>query len=459
MFLALIGLSILSCKKDDPVIHQVKTGIINDDNYTGEGTLSLLYSIDAGETFSKDLESVADGTPVIIKVNNGIEDLTTEGFSFDWAATSPSVDNKNAEKVTINVNATLQAVVTVADKTNDIQPGTINDDNYTEGGTLTLLYSSDGGTTFSSDLSSVPVGSSVIIKVNNGTEDLTAEDFSFDWSGTTPSVDDNAAAQVTVTVNTALTVSVAIADVNTLIVSSASDGQFYTINSSDGALTSLYPFSYNGSDLLGTRGFVYHYGQQKYYVTTDNKNGGGFYTIDPATKLATFIDDENSGPWNDAMSNLVVMPNDSIFATNYTKIFIFGTDGNQGREFDPGDSGIDFCCGQAMVVNDTNDGVIIASDGNKSILLASVGYDGTSEQGISVDNLIDFPSTVETNSEDLYPKAFARATDGSVYVLLFNYDTSETYFAQIDFSAGSMTYISTFTEKFNTLASVPNYLL
>ncbi len=341
----------------------------------------------------------------------------------------------------------------------EIKPAVINADNYTKGGTLSLLYSSDAGASYSADLGSVAAGTPVLIKVNNGTEDLTAEDFSFDWSGTTPSVDDNAAAQVTVTVNAELTVSVTIADINTLIVSSASDGQFYTIDSSDGALTSLYPFSFNGNDLLGTRGFVYHYGQQKYYATTDNKNGGGFYTIDPATKLATFIDDEISGPWNDAMSNLVVMPNDSVFASNYTKILIFGTDGNQGREFDPGDNGIDFCCGQAMIANTSNDGVIIGFNGEKLIKTALVGFDGVSEDGSDIDDLIGFPSSIETNTEELYPKAFAKANDGSVYVLLFNYNTKDTYFAKIDFSAASMTYISTFTEKFNSLASVPNYLL
>ncbi|RLD21153.1 MAG: hypothetical protein DRI71_09535, partial [Bacteroidetes bacterium] len=53
---------------------------------------------------------------------------------------------------------------------------------YTMGGTLAFLYSLDDGETFSSELPPIPIRSELMVKVNNGTDDLTADDFIFDWS-------------------------------------------------------------------------------------------------------------------------------------------------------------------------------------------------------------------------------------------------------------------------------------
>jgi hypothetical protein len=92
------AVALQSCKDDDEPVFQISTPTLETSNYTGTGTLTLLYSTDGGATFSPNLPSnLENGTKVLVKINNGSEDLTDDDFTFDWSGSTPAPANTTAD--------------------------------------------------------------------------------------------------------------------------------------------------------------------------------------------------------------------------------------------------------------------------------------------------------------------------------------------------------------------------
>jgi len=84
--------------------------------YTMGGTLALWYSLDDGETFSRDLPEVPLRAELMVKVNNGVADLTLESFTFDWSASSIAPDSATQDIVIFKVFEEIEDIsVTVTE--------------------------------------------------------------------------------------------------------------------------------------------------------------------------------------------------------------------------------------------------------------------------------------------------------------------------------------------------------
>jgi hypothetical protein len=359
----------------------------------------------------------------------------------------------------------------------DVGSATINDDNYTGGGTLKLLYSTDGGTTYSETAPRFEKDKTVMVKVNNGTADITSDDFTFDWSGSSLAPSDAADDVASfVTSNEDLIVDVTVSDIMTLITSHRTTGKFYSVNPTNGDTTFLFKPTYNGATLNDVRAFVYHPTMNKYYasvnsyVNQDGVQAGYLYTIDPSTKVATRINenDGNGGQYAiwDAIVNWAVAADDSLIALgdfngDGNGIVKFGTNGGRGlRTIEA-----DVCCGLGMIYERSSSTFTVASGWNtyyNEVEIMNIsGADGKQNGSDMVYNFSGFTDSFA--SEYLYIKAMAQDKEGNIYGLLYPTSLKKTYFVKIDLAAKKISYIRTLgangSNQFNNLTLVAKHLL
>ena len=339
----------------------------------------------------------------------------------------------------------------------------IDETMYTLGGTLEFQYSTDNGATFSSDVpTNLKKNSTLIVKVNNGTLDLSDDDFDFDWSNSTPAPADSEVDQATFTIDGNVIINVKISDLWSLITSRRDTGLFQELNKTTGATDDLFTFSFNGGDLTGVRAFTYHFNQESYYASTNTNEGGDLYKIDPATRIATKINDNDGavGAVWDAVVNWAVAADDSLvsigdFNADGNGIVKFGVDGGQSSKI----AQADICCGLGMIY--ANSKFTLANDPNNGeIDIDELELDGTLTDVTEISTLNSFPSDI---SGDWLPvRNMAQDMDGTIYALMFNDDTDETYFITIDITGETATYIATLTavrsEAYHSLTFVPSYL-
>jgi hypothetical protein len=376
-------------------------------------------------------------------------------------------------KFTVLLLAAVVALQSCDDDESGIKLGssTINRDQYTAGNTLVLIYSADNGANFSTTLpDGVKKGTKVLVKVYNGSKELLANDFAFDWSGSIPAPTD-ATADVAefVTGSEKLTVNVTVKDKITLITSHRSTGRFYSLDQAEGDTTYLFTPTFNGDPLKSVRGFVYHYNKELFYVTQNTDVGGYLYTIDPSGKTASRInenDGENGADVWDAVVNWAVAADDSLisvgdFNSDGNGIVKFGTDGKRSTKT----AEVDICCGLGMIHDaatakmqvasswDTDDGELIFHE----ITDAGVVTDTT-----SITTMQNFPSDISGYWLTLRSMA-KNKYDNTVYGILYIDSTKATYFVKVDLAGKSVTYIATLgtnnNNQFNSLAFVPNYTL
>lgn len=349
---------------------------------------------------------------------------------------------------------------------------TINTDDYTGGGTLKLLYSTDGGETWSESFDNVYRGETFMVKVNNGTEDLSADDFNFDWSGSSATPTSDGGTATFSPVNKNINVVVKVSDVMTLITSHRSTGKFYSIDETSGDTTFLFKATVDGATLREIRGFVYHPTKNLYYAST-NASGpfaGKLFTINPATKVATMINanDGNDGEYEvwDAIVNWAVAADDSLVAIgdfngDGNGIVKFGTDGGRGLETIQ----VDFCCGLGMFYEG---GTMWIGTGERTddmeIEIMQLNEDGTL-LGSDIINVFEGFEEDETFVADQWftLKGLARDDDGKTYGLLFGDDEDITYFVEVDVAGKKITYINKLGESnadsFNTLYAIAKHRL
>ena len=360
----------------------------------------------------------------------------------------------------------------------NILNSTINDDGYTMGGALVLLYSIDDGESFTSELPvEVPMRTELMVKVNNGTVDLTSDFFTFDWSVASVEPDSGTLDIFTFKVFGEISdISVTVNAKATLITSHRSTGQFSSIGAT-GTITPLFTATSDGNDLGNVRGFVYHDNEGQFYMsqaswTVNGANRKGFlYTIDPTTKVSTIINANNGAGgaaiW-DAVNNWGVAEDDSLmgygdFNGDGNGIVKFGTDGGRAASTLQVDN---VCCGLGMLFRAASSEMIIGNGAiasNGEVIIDRIDMNtGLVTNVITTSNLVDFP--IDISSEWLTMKALAQLDDGTIYGILYPYNILSSYFVKVDMSTSpAVTYISTLGEgkanQFNMLAYVPNYSL
>jgi hypothetical protein len=105
---------------------------------------------------------------------------------------------------------------------------------------------------------------------------------------------------------------------NVMVVYNSDTGVFSSINLSNGALTSLGSFTYNGETLTGLRDIVYNSTNQTIYASSRSSsslNNGAIFSVDPQTLEATMLNDNADDDWY-ALPG-IEMNNGKIFGTVY----------------------------------------------------------------------------------------------------------------------------------------------
>lgn len=344
---------------------------------------------------------------------------------------------------------------------------TIDDGDYTGGGTVNFLYSTDEGKTYQNTVPQLHEGDLLMVKLNNGTADLTTDDFNFDWSFSSLQPEDPTAAVARYIAKTSnFQVYVVVKDKVLLVTSHRSTGVFYSLDTLTGAKAELFTPLYNSAPIAGTRGFVYHTEKDKFYASTSTNEGGTIYEIDPATNAATVINDNNSetGPEWFAIANFVVLPDDSLMGIgrlndpDHYALMKFGTDGKKSPRSFP----LDVCCSLGMIYNNNTEELIIADDPDEgSIRLVRSEVDGETIDTRDIYELENFPTDV--SALWLPTRSMAMDRDGKTFAIMFNDNTKESYLVRINTDVPSVTYIATLgadaNNQYNTLAFIPRHAL
>jgi hypothetical protein len=351
---------------------------------------------------------------------------------------------------------------------------TINEDAYTAGGTLKLLYSIDNGTTFTETLNDFKNGAKILVKINNGTVDLTSDDFTFDWSGSSPAPTSTTSdvAEFTATAANS-TINVKVTDIWSLITNNRTSGKFYTLDKATGVTTEAFTPMYNNTVLKEVRGFVYHptkklyYASLNSYVNQDAPQSGFLFTIDPATKVATKINgnDGNNGAYDvwDAIVNWAVAADDSLvaigdFNNDGNGVVKFGTDG--GRSLKTAQS--DICCGLGMIYDVKTSLFTIANYSNTTgVRIQTLDLQGNLTADKDITTFTGFTNDPSVNTVAL--KTMAKDKDGVIYGILFDTVAKKSFFVKVDLTALTITYIATLgadnANQYNSLTFIAKHLL
>lgn len=165
-----LGLSLINCGKDDSptptdddmpteTFYNIASATINDNAYTAPEAMSLMYSIDNGESYSAEQpEDMSTGDELWIKINNGSEDINEDDFYFDWSNSTPVPANADKSIATFVVQQANPIInVAVEDK---VELLVVN----RQSGEFSIIDISDGGMTPSF---TVLVGETGLLRIRN----------------------------------------------------------------------------------------------------------------------------------------------------------------------------------------------------------------------------------------------------------------------------------------------------
>lgn len=264
-----------------------------------------------------------------------------------------------------------------------------------------------------------------------------------------------------------------------LITSHRQTGVFYKIDKKTGETTEIFTPTYNGGTLNEVRAFVYHPGTKHFYVSAhsetyvDGVPSGLLYSIDPKTKVATLFNDndqDNDGnaDWY-AINNWAVAEDDSLIGVGYFRsggayysgsgILKFGTDGEPASKL-LGE--LDIYEGNGLLF-DKGTGIMQVGNGADAIegevIISKIDIDNPNviDVNTSITTFTGFPD--DLSATYLYVKAMAKDKNGTVYGILFHYDSGISYFVTIDITGKEITYLSTlgadYDNQYNSLAFIP----
>lgn len=260
---------------------------------------------------------------------------------------------------------------------------------------------------------------------------------------------------------------------NVLIAGNRTTGKFYTVDEKTGTTKEIFTPTYDGTTLNEVRAVVFHPKKNLYYIsqnsyTLDNNTQLGYlYTLNPTTKVATRINQNNgvNGVVWDAIVNWAVAADDSLisvgdFNGDGNGVVKFGTDGVRSKKTVQAS----ICCGLGLIYDSKTNKFIVSNDGgykNKVVISDLDAATGALTNQRDVITFTGFPEDFSVSS-NLSLKAMAQnGSTATVFGLLYNGISAsrKTYFVKIDLTAKSMTYISTIgadiNNQYNNLTYVP----
>lgn len=96
----------------------VANAVIDKAGYTAPEELTFLYSTDGGDSYSADKPTdLTEGDEILVKINNGIMDISKDDFYFSWIGSNPVAKTSEIALAKFVVGSTdLAIVVAVVDK-------------------------------------------------------------------------------------------------------------------------------------------------------------------------------------------------------------------------------------------------------------------------------------------------------------------------------------------------------
>lgn len=238
-----------------------------------------------------------------------------------------------------------------------------------------------------------------------------------------------------------------------LVVGSMFTGQFYTVDVNDGSLTELFIPTLGGDDLLNVRSLVYHPGEKKYFALLTRQSGAKLVSIDPATKVATVINDNTVNPWYQ-LSSMFVANDDSLFAVGdfgdpgegFTK---FGTDGERSDQIIINENGM--CCGYGMIYFPKQKQIVVANGYDQPYPYdGTINFDTYSKDGEYVNTFTIVNEDITGFTDDLSTdflaiRSMASKSDsntGDIYGVMIAYNLGYSYLVKIDLQARTVSWVA-----------------
>jgi hypothetical protein len=351
---------------------------------------------------------------------------------------------------------------------------------------LTLMYSRNFSTYVEEEeLGPVREGTKIWVKVYEADtkEALSSSEFWFDWSKSSPAPVQTIGSVAEFDVKADLDIRVQVFDAYDLV-GVRDDGTLHhidkekgtlRIDKQSGALKPLFTAMYEQQPITSMQAFVYHPKKRLYYTSVEGVSssagvdGGYLYTINPVTKAATRINENNGANGINQWENVyswVIGKDDSLisigdFELDGYGVAKFGANGNRARTI----RNAEICCGVGMIVDSLTNQLMVANGlVTGYVEIQSLNSDGSRLNSTRLYDFKKFTTNVASNRLTLV--GLTRDHDGTIYGIMRATDntTLETseYFVKVDVQAGSVTYVSKLSGpgefRFNSLALVPKYL-
>ncbi|HDR88747.1 MAG TPA: hypothetical protein ENN63_03855 [Bacteroidetes bacterium] len=348
-----------------------------------------------------------------------------------------------------------------------VNAGVIDDEEYTAGGTLSLLFSTDDGSSWVADPGKVEEGSVVMVKVSSGDMDLTSDNFEFDWSASEPApanpTDDVAVFQVEGT----LTVSVKVTDILDLVVVKRSDGTVHRVNTTTGQLTLKGMIVHDSEPLAGLRGLVYDPATGMCFSSATAQGNGCFYSVNMKTGEASLLNNNIESAW-DGIADLILAPDGNIMGVIYSNIEYCMSLVTFNKS--TGVAGTHY---PVMLDNDkethwSSGGLTYGSSDDQVIIGAwsEVLKAGTNGQ---ISQYISLQSTTNIDATSAALMDLEKARDGTIYAMVWDESKYDLGLVTLDVATGAMTEIGLLmdgetrsdlsTHGYHCLAFVPRHIL
>jgi len=241
-----------------------------------------------------------------------------------------------------------------------------------------------------------------------------------------------------------------------LVVVKRSTGVLYTVDKSTGNLTQIGALTYNSEPLTGLRGLVYDPDTEKCYGGATDDGGGGFYSINISTGVATLLNDDPDDDWY-GIADLLMAVDGNILASLYSKmtgnssLVIFnkatGEDGTHNSITD-GDDELE-----------TSGGLTYGSSATELIL---GGFDEIYYSSLTglVSDTIPLIKTVNID-KFVAVMDLEKDSDETVFAMLYEYDDDTQYLVKLNAGTGEISELSVLTTEgiktggYHCLAFIP----
>ncbi len=347
----------------------------------------------------------------------------------------------------------------------DVTEAAIDDSGYTALNELILEFSVDDGNSYSEELpTDLEEGDEINVKINNGTKDIGTDDFTFDWSTSSPQPLDPTAAEVKFVVGkNDLAISVAVLDKMTFVVSERTSGQFYSLDPTSEvvALAPAFAIMQVGDTLKRVRSMTYNSIGGKLYVsnTPSGPDKAKLHSVDPNTMEATIVNGNEEDTWK-SIADLILAENGKIFATISSgqgvdpSLIEFGLDGAASEaQLFTGESIP--CCGLGLTLGSSAGEYLIGDGSQNPVFIHKSNSSGVISESIEL-SLKGFPE------DNYYIKNLTKDNAGNIFSICYGHTAEDTFLAKVDLDAGELIHIAKIgtggVDQYNAMAYIPAYL-